>query len=370
MSANFSITVPEPPCNLTNIRNITEDGICDCREGYGGERCDEIMEWWETSERARPMFVGFWMFIISLWGILLVTHSLRFGKWKSLRQLAPMVTFLAIGGVTMRLVSLTVQPRVYGAEFFRLSETNTHQRGMLLAYGFLHSIAVAIEMASFGLIIGFWLDVTSKIRTTITRRTKVLAITVACVAAILSTGGLLMTFLMEDGTLGTIVVIISTFGYTIIITTLIVYLVSPCCGVSKKLLSENSLAANKRNYNRWVYMRRCLFFSLGFWYLYVFTAILVGPVTGMVGMASTRVIFSYITVTGECGFYTTLLFIIDWKGGILRLFSDLQHGSSSLDDGTRSTKRTQNTQSSAVISSKTSRELEVEEALNVTIDRE
>lgn len=328
MDLNGTLTFPPflGPCNATTTRALTESGVCDCHEGFSGIHCDEVMAWWVTMERARSVLGVMLLLLLCFWAVLKIVHSFRFEIWRSLWQLVPVSTLIVLVGLLVRVASLPIQPRAYGPMVLLQTAEESPYRAMLLAYGILHGTAVAIVAASFNLLIGFWLDVTSRVRSQITRRTKVASIVLAVAMAIVSAATLVATVILEDATIAQVPIVISTFLDTLIVTGIIVYLTAPCCGTTQKILGAPVSDATMKTRRRWVYMRRCLFSALAFWYLYVLTASLVGPLTAMPGMASYRVVLSYVTMLGELGFYTSVMLIIDHRGGPLRLCDEMMRG--------------------------------------------
>lgn len=328
-STLLNVSLPHS-CQGNTTRALLDDGGCDCHEGYGGARCDEVLAWWVTMERTRSVLGVALLLILLIWTVLKIAHSVRFKHWARAWNLVVVATLITAVGIAVRIASLPIQPRAYGPHVLRASaDTASPYRDMLTAYGLLHGTAVAIVAASFNLMIGFWVDITSKVRTRITRRTKIACIVMSIAMAIVSGASIVSAVILQDATTLAIPIVISTFLDTLIVTGVIIYLVAPCCGASRVLRgAKNARASSTRA--RWRYMRRCLFAALGAWYVYVGTATLLGPLTAGPGQASRRAVLSYVTFAGELGFYTAVLFILDRKGGPLRLWTDLVRGESSI----------------------------------------
>ena len=321
------------PCNMTTTRSIqSEPHVCDCREGFTGPTCDETLEWWVLMERARSALGSMIMLCLLTWAVLKIVHSFTFKVWKSKRQFVPVVTYIAVLGLLTRTISLPIQPRAYGPDVLLASTSSSasssaagnQYRTMLMVYALMQSTAVAIVAASFNLVVGFWLDITTKVQMGITKRTKITSIALAVGMSIISVVSIVMGFFLENESVVYLPIILATVVDTGIVTGLVIYLTTPC-GVAAQLV--DAIAPKKRvsTKERWQAMRRLLISSLVFWYVYVVGAALVGPITSVPGQAHVRTFISYITLIGEIGFYTSTLLIVDRRGGPFVLFSELMN---------------------------------------------
>lgn len=314
-------TTPGVHCNLTYTRaivnNSTDDMWCDCVGGYSGATCETRAEWWLPLKWFRATVASGLLLWVIMWAVLKIVHSLRYGHWKTWRDIAAVAVLLVIAGSVCRIASLWVPEDMY----VHVNARTQQEPVRLATYGALYTLGIMCFIVAFNTVVGFWMDTLRRgLNRALVTRVKTVSIILGVSVGVLAMGTLTLSVILMTPEINSPIIVGITLLDTLIMFVMLAYIRLPCGG--GKMFTKTARASSDA-YSRWRYMMFYLQAAAGAWVAFIASALLTTFVYVQPGRASLRPIFAFMTVFSEAAYAIMLMKLMDRNGGLLRLWDDL-----------------------------------------------